>query len=111
MINWALIKQRRNELGWTQGELAEIVSRLSGEKISQQGIAKLEKGGTKLSGHLPYVCVALQIDLSDIDGTLDLAMKKRTASNMLDALRNLPAEEQAAFLKQAIQILSERSSQ
>ena len=83
------IKSARKEAGFSSAEdLAEAVTKLSGRKISQQAIDKLEKGQSASSwaiiyiGELctrsPYYLATGKDSRCDPPGYNDLSMKDRT---------------------------------
>lgn len=55
------VRERRKEIGWTQGRLAEEVTRL-GYKIPQQSIATIESRGNVRPQCLWELCRALDVE-------------------------------------------------
>jgi transcriptional regulator with XRE-family HTH domain len=84
-----IIRDARNERGWSQSELARRVG------VSQPAIMKIEKGVTTKSKHFPKIAQVLNLELSDLDSSLS------PTSNPTDArLTSTMKKPQVERLKQ-----------
>lgn len=61
-----LIRQKRQELGWTQEELADRVSVL-GDEITQSDISRIERGDVRLPRIERLTAIARALDLNLVD--------------------------------------------
>ena len=98
MINYELIKRARTELKLSQGVVAETVSKMSGQTFSQQAYGKIEKGITRNTSLLPYICHVLQLDINKADPALD-AVASGTKNQLLDKVNALPKAERLAIVQ------------
>ncbi|ACL56964.1 XRE family transcriptional regulator [Methylobacterium nodulans] len=58
------VRNARLRLGMTQEQLAEAAN------VSQTTIDKIERGLTKRSKYLPWIAIALSVDISELDNSL-----------------------------------------
>lgn len=77
------IRTRREQLGWSQQELADKVG------IRQQSLYAIEKNRTQKSRYLPKIAHVLGLDLVDLDISLGPSVEART-SHPLFGEGNLP---------------------
>lgn len=101
MIDFKKLKARRKELGISQVELAEKVSKLSKQSFSQQAVFFIEKGETKRSKFLPYICQVLDLKLTDIDSTISKSVDEDIA-DIFAKVKSLPKSEQVAIAQQIL---------
>jgi transcriptional regulator with XRE-family HTH domain len=101
MINYERLKARRKELGLSQGELAERVTKLSKQGFSQQAVAFVENGTTRRPKLLPYICQALELKLSDVDQRMESGMDS-DLEDIFSRVRQLPHSEQLAIAHQIL---------
>ena len=91
------IKQRRIELGYKQGQFARLVG------MSQSALSEIERGESKLpnANNMKKICEGVQVSdawiLTGKDG--ELRYPTDTENTVLEALRKLTAEDQAAVYR------------
>lgn len=101
MINYELIKQSRLALGMSQGIVAEQVTKLAGQTLSQQAYGKIEKGKTKKTSLLPYICHVLQVDLTKADPALTV-ISSGAKHELLSRVNELSQAERLAIVQDVL---------
>lgn len=72
-----LIKAEREKRGWSQDQLAKRVG------ISQPAIMKIEAGETRQSKFMPKIAQVLELDLADLDASLNGSSVGTGEANLL----------------------------
>lgn len=106
-IRYELIELRRKELRLSQTDVAEKVAKLTGEKFSQQAYRKVEKGISKNSKYLAYVCQVLGISLSKINPALNEDLESGKDA-LIEKLNELPQSDRLEIIQEVLRGLESK---
>lgn len=103
----SIIKNRRKELGLSQGDVAKKVAALAGKTFSQQAYAKAEKeGGTSNSRFMAHICSVLDLKISEVYPEL-IGSLDDDEQELIARINEKPKSTRLAILKSVMEGLED----